>query len=198
MQYKVDPDNITNFDLTDDELELNLLFWIFAAGKNGHTSAICLKNFLDYFGEASKETTPFKIILSIKNLPFALKKFGVGCYNNKSKTILNLINKNLDLKKCSVEELESIWGLGSKTARCFLIHTRKNQRLAGLDRHILSFLKDLGYNVPKQTPNKNQYKKIENIFIEIADKLNKTPSELDLEIWKKKRILPKKKIEKVF
>lgn len=198
MNYWVDPDNITNFNLNESELELNIIFWIFAAGKNGHTSAKCLKNFLEYYSKKNNEESPFSIVSSIENLPQSLKDFGVGCYNNKAKTLLNLINKGLNLKTCSVEELESIWGLGSKTARCFLIHSRKDQKLAGLDRHILSFLRDLGYDVPRQTPNKNQYKKIENIFIEIAESLNKTPSELDLEIWKKKRILPKKNIEKVF
>lgn len=197
MNYLVDPDNITNFDLTKDELELNIIFWILAAGKNGHTSAKCLNKFLIYFSKETKKESPFEIISLIDNLSLCLKEFGVGCYNNKSKTILSLIKKNFNLKECSVEDLESVWGLGPKTARCFLIHTRKNQKLAGLDRHILSFLKELGYDVPSQTPNKNQYKKIENIFIEIAEKLNKTPSELDLEIWKKKRILPKKNIEKV-
>ena len=191
MNYKIDPDNVTNFDLTEGQLQLNILFWICAAGKNGHTSSRCLCNLLNKFSIQNNETNPFDIILKIKDLPKELKNHGIGCYNNKSRTINELINKKINLKECSIEDLESIWGMGSKTVRCFLIHTRKNQRLAGLDRHVLRFLQETGYNVPKNSPNKKQYRELEKIFIKIADELNKTPSELDLEIWKKKRILPK-------
>lgn len=196
MNYKLDPDNITNFNLNEDELQLNILFWICAAGKNGHTSARCLSNLLSQFSLLTKETSPFNIIKKIYDLPNELKKSGIGCYNNKSRTIKELINKNLNLKNCSIDDLESIWGMGPKTVRCFLIHTRKNQKLAGLDRHVLRFLKEMGYDVPRNSPNKKKYRELEKIFIKIADSLNKTPSELDLEIWKKKRILPKN-LEKI-
>jgi thermostable 8-oxoguanine DNA glycosylase len=196
MNYKLDPDNITNFNLNEDELQLNILFWVCAAGKNGHTSARCLSNLLNHFNLLTKEISPFNIILKIYNLPNELKKFGIGCYNNKSRTIKELINKNLNLKNCSIDDLESVWGLGPKTVRCFLMHTRKNQKLAGLDRHVLRFLKEMGYDVPRNSPNKKKYRELEKIFIKIADSLNKTPSELDLEIWKKKRVLTKN-LEKV-
>jgi thermostable 8-oxoguanine DNA glycosylase len=188
MNYKVDPDNITDFYLDDDQLELNILFWIFAAGKNGHTASKCLNNFLSFYNNETKQDSPFNIIKKINKLPESLKSFGVGCYNNKSRTIKDLIDRNLDLKKCNVEDLENIWGMGSKTSRCFLIHSRKNQNFAGLDRHILRYLKEIGHDVPNQTPNKKQYLKIEKIFIELARNMNKTISELDLEIWKKYRM----------
>lgn len=197
MNYKINPDKVTNFNLSKDELELNILFWICAAGKNGHTASRCLCDLLTYFNNLYKKDSPFEIINLIDNLPKELKNFGIGCYNNKSRTIKELIKSNIDLKTCNIEDLESVWGMGSKTSRCFLIHTRPNQRLAGLDRHILKFLEEEGYNVPKNSPSKKKYYELEKIFLEIADKLNKTPSELDLEIWKKKRLLPKN-LEKVF
>ncbi len=191
MNYKLDPDNITQFDATKEELELQILFWICAAGKNGHVASGCLADFLNYFSFKNKKISPFEIIESIDNLPLKLKEFGIGCYNNKARTIKELINKNLNLKTCTLEELESLWGMGPKTSRCFLIHTRRDQKFAGLDRHVLRFLREKGYNVPKNSPNKKQYKELEIVFLNIAQKMNKTPSELDLEIWKKKRILPK-------
>jgi len=46
MNYKIDPDNVTCFNLDKEGLELQILFWIFAAGKNGHTAARCLNNIL--------------------------------------------------------------------------------------------------------------------------------------------------------
>jgi len=191
MNYKLNPDNITRFDYTRDELELNILFWIFAAGKNGHTAARCLSNLLDYWSSKSNKTRPFEIIDNIEFLPLELKKFGVGCFNNKAKTIKSLIDKKLDLKECSLQDLESVWGLGPKSVRCFLIHTRENQKYAGLDRHVLRYLRNLGYDVPDHTPNRMQYSRIEKIFLDHAEKSGKTISELDLEIWTNNRVLTK-------
>jgi|688.fasta_scaffold00614_22 thermostable 8-oxoguanine DNA glycosylase len=187
MIYKIDPDNCTDFSLDKNGLELHILFWIFAAGKNGHTASRCLNNILQEYSRKTNLESPFDIFKNIEDLPQELKKFGVGCFNNKSKCVKNLISKNFDLSKCTIEDLESVWGLGPKSVRCFLIHTRKNQQLAGLDRHVLRYLSELGYKVPKSTPNKKQYLEIEKIFIELAKSVGKTISEFDLEIWTKYR-----------
>lgn len=187
MNYKINPDNCTCFNLDKYGLELHILFWIFAAGKNGHTASRCLNNILKEYNKKTNLVSPFEILKSIEDLPQELKRFGVGCFNNKSKCIKDLINKNFDLESCSIEDLESVWGLGPKSVRCFLIHTRKNQQLAGLDRHVLRYLSELGHKVPKSTPNKKQYLEIEKIFIELAKSVGKTISELDLEIWTKYR-----------
>jgi len=187
MNYKIDPDNVTCFNLDKEGLELQILFWIFAAGKNGHTAARCLNNILSEHSKLTGLISPLLILKRIDNLGSELKKFGVGCYNNKSKAILDLISKNLDLSTCSIEDLENVWGLGPKSVRCFMIHTRKNQNIAGLDRHVLRYLGELGYKVPKSTPNKKQYLEIEKIFIDLAKSMGKSISELDLEIWTKYR-----------
>ena len=66
------------------------------------------------------------------------------------------------------------------------MHSRRNQRIATLDVHILKWLRSKGINAPRQTPqNELSYKKLENRFLELADERGKTPAELDLEIWKK-------------
>ena len=186
MNYKIDPDNPTAFNLNQSGLELHILFWVFAAGKNGHTASRCLNNLLE-FHDSTRLKTPFEIMKNIKDLSQELKKFGVGCFNNKSKTIKDLISRNFNLATCSIDDLESVWGLGPKSVRCFFIHTRKNQELAGLDRHVLRYLSELGFKVPKSTPNKKQYLEIEKIFIQLAKNMGKTISELDLEIWTKYR-----------
>ena len=46
-----------------------------------------------------------------------MKRFGFGCYNNKSETFWNLANSNLDLKTCTIESLESIKGIGRSEER---------------------------------------------------------------------------------
>ena len=163
MNYYINPDKCTCFYLDKNGLELHILFWIFAAGKNGHTAARCLNSILTEYSKKLGIDSPFEVFKNLENLPEELKKFGVGCFNNKSKTIKDLISKDLDLSKCGVEDLESVWGLGPKSVRCFLIHTRENQEFAGLDRHVLRYLSELGFKVPKSTPNKKQYLEIEKI-----------------------------------
>jgi len=70
-----------------------------------------------------------------------------------------------------------------KTSRCFILHSRKDSRYAGLDTHILKFLKGYGFKVPKATPAKKKYLELEQQFLYIADSQNKSPAELDLEVW---------------
>lgn len=177
----IDPTNITNFSCTEHQLEELILFWVCAAGKNAITSSSSLNRLLVDFSE----TSPFCSIKKIgeNNLPLLLKKYGIGCYNNKSRTFYELANSNLNLGECSCEDLEKIYGIGMKTSRCFIIHSRKNALCAGLDTHILKFLKMMGCEVPKSTPNKKLYLKLENEFINLVSASKRPVAEIDLLIW---------------
>lgn len=185
----IDPSKISNFNLTDYELEENMMFWVLAAGKNGRTAAKCLNKLLLLISGA--EETPLESVTKIKidTLAFFMKTVGIGCFNNKAKTLNELANKvlneNLNLRTCAAGELESIYGIGMKTSRCFILHTRRGARYAGLDTHLLKFLRREGVeNVPKHTPgSKKEYLRLENEFLKIADKLKKEPFALDLEVW---------------
>jgi hypothetical protein len=180
----IDPIKITNFDLDDCGLEEHILFWVCAAGKNGITASKCLDKLLNSAGFF--DPSPFAIIRYLStnlNLSQQMKACGIGCYNNKAKTFTELVYAELDLKTCSVDKLEKIYGLGPKTVRCFLIHTRPNQRYAGLDTHILKFLKDKGHDVPKSTPTGKKYKELEQIFLMYADQYKMSVAEFDLQIW---------------
>ena len=189
----IDPTNITNYNLSEAQLEEIILFWVCAAGKSGIRAAksldILLNNIKQKFG--LDNLSPFQLILlyrdRLSDLAAEMKTAGIGCYNHKSKTFLQLATSGLNLATCSVDDLEKIYGIGCKTARCFIIHSRPNQRLAGLDVHILHFLRDCGYDVPKSTPNKKQYAKIEQWFLQEADKSRKGVAEFDLAIWNKYR-----------
>ena len=131
----IDPKKITNFNCSDEELELHILFWFLAAGKNGVTAAKCLDKLLTAW--KMDNFSPFEIIAEIDRrgiLPDELKKFGIGCYRRKAEYFRSLLAAKLNLKTCSLEELEAIKGCGKKSARCFLIHSRPNQSYAGLDR----------------------------------------------------------------
>jgi hypothetical protein len=185
MNTLVDPKNVTNFNLNDDELELHLLFWICAAGKNGVTAARSLSRLLIRLRLVHGDFSPFGLIrrTGLLNLPNLLKINGIGCFNNKSMSFWDLVHSDLDLKTCTVEDLEEVRGIGPKTARCFVMHSRPNQQLAGLDRHILRYLKDEGYDVPKGTPTGKKYKELEKIFLNKAKSVGKSPAELDLTLW---------------
>lgn len=175
----IDPSNITNCNMSNNELEEVLLFWVLAAGKKAkiasHKLSILLKSCLD---------SPFDYIASIKNIPNFLKENGVGCYNNKGRTFLELTKSNLNLKKCSAEDLEKIYGIGMKTSRCFIIHSRPEAKYVGLDTHILKFIRYLGYDVPKSTPNsKSKYLEIEGLFLTLVSDVDLSIADIDLLIW---------------
>lgn len=186
----IDPSRITVDSATDWELEELILFWVCAAGKNGRTAARCLENLMEdieghYWG-------PMKAIFMAAykfNLPFLLRDNGIGCYMSKARSFLELAvavgSKKLDLRTCSADDLEKIHGIGMKTSRCFIIHSRPGARYAGLDTHILKHLKACGVeNVPKSTPSsKKEYLRLEKEFLKIADLNKMTPAAYDLMIW---------------
>lgn len=185
----INPDNITNFDATGEELEEVLLFWICAAGKNASNAARGLDRLLvDLRAYFSPKFSPFELIYKLQmyttqSLADWLKVSGIGCYNHKARSMWELVNAGLDLRTCSLEDLMSIYGIGPKTARCFLIHSRRNARCAGLDTHILKYLRDKGHDVPKATPgSKKKYEKIERLFLTYVGK-NQSVASVDLGIW---------------
>jgi endonuclease III len=192
----INPEKITNFNLTTSELEEHLLFWVCAAGKNGRTAAKCLDRLLNLFKNWTRNKklpiyrSPFKLIRQMNHfhkrkmwLADLMKQCGIGCYNNKSRTFLELVESYFDLQTCSVQDLERIYGIGQKTSRCFILHSRKDAKVAGLDVHILHYMRELGYDAPKTTPTGKKYLKLEQDFLKLTEEAGKTASEFDLEIW---------------
>jgi len=191
----IDPSNITNYNLDDNGLEEVILWWILAAGKNGVTAAKCLESFLSSWPLCSisrwgdvdiKDESPFEKVRRVDaktSLALAMKKCGIGCYNNKAKSWRHLVNSGINLRTCSLEDLESVPGIGPKTARCFLIHSRRNQKYAGLDTHLLKFLRMIGYDAPKSTPSKKKYVHLEKEFLNLVRASGKTVAQFDLIIW---------------
>jgi len=192
----INPESITNYNLNEKELQEYILFWVCAAGKNGRTAARCLELFLTMITYGGM--SPFQAIrnkCSDDNLPSditgedyktmteLMKTAGIGCYNQKSRTFVELAYSRLDLKTCEAADLEKIYGIGMKTSRCFLLHSRKNARYAGLDTHVLKFLRAMGHDAPKSTPIGKKYLTLESAFLNYADMVYKTPAEFDLDIW---------------
>ena len=180
----INPATITNYNATDNELQEVLIFWICVAGKTARTISRAVDRLLNNL----KGKTPFEKIKSAgkKQLPGFLKDNGIGCYSIKSRSLWELVNSNIDLRNCTVDELENLYGIGPKTARCFVIHSRADAKYAGLDTHVLKFLRDKGHNVPKSTPaGKKQYRELELLFLNYVKKSGKTVADFDLEIWRR-------------
>lgn len=189
----INPEKVTNYRLSDRQLEEFILFWVCAAGKNGRTAARCLEKFLRSQRAFYDNSSPFIAVLKAHgkyNLPQLLKECGIGCYNSKAKTFFELAiakyKGELDLRTCTPSDLETIHGIGPKTARCFILHSRKNAQVAGLDTHMLKHLRALGYpDIPKTTPTGKKYLTIENYVLSLAKEAGMSPADYDLMIWNK-------------
>lgn len=180
----IDPSKITNYNRTEEELEEFLLFTIMVAGKSAIQTAKKLNEFL-YFADNKK--SPLDTIIDRDNrscLLYAMRMCKLGQYDRLEKAFKGIIQFKNRLKSVTIEELESVYGIGSKTSRFFILHSRPDQQIAVLDTHILKWMYSQGYDVPKATPRKELYGKIEKDFLTEAWKREKTPAEFDLEIWK--------------
>lgn len=129
----IDPEKVMNYNQTDKELEESILFWVCSAGKNGRTAARCLDTLLRHMN--AYEKGPFNAIkvwgywehpITEEGWPELLRDCGIGCYNSKAKTFFQLAVSDFNLRTCSASDLESIYGIGPKIARCFIMNSRKN------------------------------------------------------------------------
>lgn len=182
----IDPANITNFKLSDEALEEHILFWVAVAGKNASNTSRALNSFLDHlYDRCPGAVGPFDAIRMYGKrwLSHTLKKHGIGCYTHRAKAFWELANSNLNLRTCSVEDLEKIHGIGPKTSRCFIMHSRHNANVAGLDVHILRYMRDQGIKVPRSTPTGKKYLELEREFLRLVPK-GISVAEFDLSIWR--------------
>jgi thermostable 8-oxoguanine DNA glycosylase len=184
----IDPTDITKFDRTDDELEEFFLFSVAVAGK---TAKVITKKIDQFLSLERENVSPFEKIrrmLSSYSLLMNLKRVKLGKYAILTECYKKIALSQIDLRTCSLEDLEQFKGVGPKTSRFFVLHSRPDQKIACLDTHILSYLKDLGYDIPKSNPTGNRYLKIEQMFLEHAKSLNRDPAELDLAIWNERSV----------
>jgi thermostable 8-oxoguanine DNA glycosylase len=190
----IDPVNITNFNRTDWELEEFAIFAVLVAGKTAKTIAPRLEKLL----EGSRGNPSYSPLYYLgytfgHGLDRMLQSVGIGCYNQKADSIKQLFNYRrdglFDLRTCEPSQLEIIKGIGLKTSRFFILHSRANARIAALDTHILKGLRSAlppSIKVPLVTPSSpKEYRRLENHFLHICDQLGRSPAELDLEWWRK-------------
>ena len=184
----VNPTDITDSNRDTNQLEAFWLFCMFVAGKNSDYASRCLSKLIhaaklgqdvgydgvfNYFKDLGRD--------GIHNALVASK---VGQYGRLTKGILQSLD--LDLETCTLDDLLAIHGVGNKTARFFLLHTRGGD-YAVLDTHILSWMRSHGVpDAPKNTPtNSKKYKELEKQF-RLLSRLNfpyLSDAQIDLLIW---------------
>ena len=183
----IDPTDVTKFDRTVPQLEEFLLFCIIVAGKRARMQAPKLHQFLTE-NEAEPNETPFSIIQRLHRegrLLEAIQSARLGQYTRLARCF-DQVSK-LDPVTCTTDDLEAITGIGPKTSRYFLLHSRADTRVAVLDRHILRWMSEkLGIKVPANTPPAGKaYNKLEEAYLEYCQQHRVSPADLDLAIWNK-------------
>ncbi|MGH7175568.1 MAG: hypothetical protein ACREGR_04390, partial [Minisyncoccia bacterium] len=145
----VDPKHFTNFSRSDVELEEAAIFALLVSGKKAVTTAKHLDKLLRDAG-FDGSNSPFAAVktLSAEELPELRKNYGFGCFTMKSRGLMELVNSGLNLRTCTCEDLEEIYGISYKTSRFFILHSRPDQTCVPLDTHNLAELRELGYKVP--------------------------------------------------
>lgn len=184
----INPNNITNMNRTKDELEEFLLFSILVAGKKASTTAKKLDLFLNKRKSHGKEDhSPLEFVeylVQSCGLMHVLNYCKLGQYNRIHKAFKGVLKFKNRLENVTPEELVSVDGIGPKTARFFVLHSRPEQSYAVLDTHILKWLRAHGVKAPRSTPTRKKYMELEKKFLTYASQYGIDPASLDLQIWK--------------
>jgi len=146
----IDPNLVTNYARDDDELLEFWLFCLFVRGKNANVQALKLAQFVDLCRQTPNKWISLTAGLYQKrdHVDGMLRSVKAGQYDTLTAAIVQTVErvqKNPDfLRSASARNLEDIHGVGPKTARYFILHTRPKARVAALDTHIL----DIWVTVP--------------------------------------------------
>lgn len=122
----------------------------------------------------------------------ALVKARVGQYTRLTWLLCRVLHdaqrdQDWSLRHVDRDSLVAYPGIGMKTASFFLLHSRRDMRIACLDVHVLRHMRESGLapDAPSGTPaDPEVYKKLEAIWLARCDALGVSPREHDFNIWK--------------
>lgn len=181
----IDPDHLTNYERTEAELQEFWLFSIAVAGKPAFRVARQVAAFIAALPWPDKPFRSLRQILATEGYDGLFKRVvDMRCGQQSRIAKAYAQSASLQLERETLDSLMAVYGVGPKTARMFLLHSRKHQHLAVLDTHILKFMRKKGIRTPQTTPTGRRYLQLESKFLRLAAKAGMTPAKYDLAIWR--------------
>lgn len=181
----IDPKKVTQYNRTDSELQSFALFSLLVAGKNSDLTARKLSELAHKLPDINDGVLTALGRMHKNDLHNFLVVNKVGQYGRIVPAIIQL--SKLNLRECTLEDLMAIPGIGPKTARFFLLHSRPNVNVAVLDTHILKWLRSFYDDAPHTTPSGYEYIKWENLYCLLRNSYypGMNAADADLMIWMK-------------
>lgn len=192
----IDPSNVTNAARTPAELEEFLLFCVVVAGKNADQQAAKLERFLG-------GRRPFAHIRASDRdgtLEERLREARLGKYSLLCRSFRELSRSGADLGRCTWETLTDFPGIGIKTAKFFVLHSRPREMHGVLDTHVLAWMSDHwatggagGLRVPRHSPqDPRAYRFWETVYFGMVAARHHGGAgvdwaKFDLDLWKERR-----------
>lgn len=181
---------------TQDRLEEWILFGICVANKPADPTAVKVDALLNPPGVIfGPSITPFgkvRILIHEGKLGNELRRLRFGQYTRIERAFREVVEKIKEPLRTSVAELETVNGIGPKTARMVMLYFKPETACVPLDTHILKWLRAQGHDAPVGTPSGKRYLDLEKIFVAEAKKRRMTVKDLDTKVWKM-YALPQKK-----
>jgi hypothetical protein len=189
----IDPNDVTNAARTPEELEEFLLFCVVVAGKNADQQSAKLERFL-------RGRSPFAHVRRAHKagtLDALLREVRLGKYSLLARSFSELAHSGADLSAATWEELARFPGIGIKTAKFFVLHSRREQMHGVLDTHVLGWMREhwdgSGPPVPRHSPqDPRAYLFWETVYFGMvsARRHGTGPidwAKFDLELWRERR-----------
>jgi hypothetical protein len=193
----IDPNNVTNAARTPAQLEEFLLFCVVVAGKNADQQSVKLERFLG-------GRRPFAHIRSSDRdgrLEERLRDVRLGKYSLLGRSFRELAGSGADLGRCSWEELTRFPGIGIKTAKFFVLHSRPREMHGVLDTHVLAWMAEHwapagagGLPVPRHSPqDARAYRFWETVYFGMVSARHHPGAKavdwarFDLDLWRERR-----------
>lgn len=181
----IDPYSITDFHRDDCALQE---FWLFCIAVAGKKATMIAEKTHAFLAPRRQAETPFQYVARLSSagrLRSAMAEVRLGKYALLERAYAFSVGPGgPDLRTARADELQSIHGVGLKTARFFILHSRADADVAVIDTHVLKYIASLGHSVPSGVPSGEAYLRLERIMIERAKLSGMSMADFDLAIWR--------------
>ncbi|NTF17480.1 hypothetical protein G6L37_03535 [Agrobacterium rubi] len=181
----IDVYDVTKFDRSERELQEYLMFCLAVAGKKATVIAEKLNNLLSGM---TAQDDPFSYVTRLHSegrLEAELMRVRMGKYSLLREAYPAIASRFAGrLSSVPIPELEMVRGIGPKTARYFVLHSRSLPGdIAVIDTHVMKYLRHLGHEVPRRLPTRANYARLEKLMIDAARSSGMGMADFDLAVW---------------